>query len=64
MFEQSTEYDIKEGFTKSIVDSKERTKRIQKRFCDGYHLISFIIAKTVLSLYIFFDMRLAPDVDI
>ena len=37
MFEQSIDYDIKEGFTKSIVDSKERTKEYRKDSAMGIH---------------------------
>ena len=37
MFEQSIDHDIKEGFTKSIVDSKERTKEYRKDTAMGIH---------------------------
>ena len=37
MFEQSIDHDIKEGFTKSIVDSKERTKEYRKDSAMGIH---------------------------
>ncbi len=37
MFEQSIDYDIKEGFTKSIVDSKERTKEYRRDASMGIH---------------------------
>ena len=37
MFEQSIDYDIKEGFTKSIVDSKERTKEYRRDASLGIH---------------------------
>ena len=37
MFEQSIDYDIKEGFTKSIVDSKERTKECRRYASMGIH---------------------------
>ena len=37
MFEQSIDHDIKEGFTKSIVDSKERTKEYRIDSAMGIH---------------------------
>ena len=37
MFEQSIDHDIKEGFTKSIVDSKERTKEYRRDASMGIH---------------------------
>ena len=37
MFEQSIDYDIKEGFTKSIVDSKDRVNEYKKDAVIGIH---------------------------
>ena len=38
MFEQSIQKDIEEGFTKSIVDSKERTKEYRRDHGMGMHM--------------------------
>ena len=37
MFEQSIDYNIEEGFTKSIVDSKDRAKEYKKHSAMGIH---------------------------
>ena len=37
MFEQSIQHDIKEGFTKSIVDSKDRIKEAKRNHSLGIH---------------------------
>ena len=38
MFEQSIQHDIEEGFTKSIVDSKERIKEAKRNHSLGIHM--------------------------
>lgn len=38
MFEKSMEQDIKEGFTKSIVDSKDRIKEYKRNTSHGIHM--------------------------
>ena len=38
MFEQSIQKDIEEGFTKSIVDSKERAKEYRRDHGMGMHM--------------------------
>lgn len=37
MFEQSIEQDINEGFTKSIVDSKDKAKEYRRDASMGIH---------------------------